>query len=157
MSSRFRARPLSTFIIQARFARLSGVSLKFERKLATLSSFSDPDKNDAASEPSHRLSARSFFFDGGWSSRQSTQQVSIGRRPPLVTPPLHTSISTNSLPLIQHARVNQMRTHSSSASSAAKVFLSKDAATAPVDYPTSDRFWRLPPAIAIHLSIGSGR
>ena len=33
--------------------------------------------------------------------------------------------------------------------------LSKEAATAPVDYPTSQRFWALPPAIAIHLSIGS--
>mmetsp|Transcript_26578 Transcript_26578/g.48180 ORF Transcript_26578/g.48180 Transcript_26578/m.48180 type:complete len:177 (+) Transcript_26578:185-715(+) len=33
--------------------------------------------------------------------------------------------------------------------------LSKEAATAPVEYPTADRFWALPPAIAIHLSIGS--
>lgn len=33
--------------------------------------------------------------------------------------------------------------------------LSKEAATAPIDYPTSKRFWALPPAIAIHLSIGS--
>ena len=33
--------------------------------------------------------------------------------------------------------------------------LSKEAATAPVDYPTSSRFLALPPAIAIHLSIGS--
>ena len=34
--------------------------------------------------------------------------------------------------------------------------LSKGAATAPIDYPTSQRFWAaLPPAIAIHLSIGS--
>lgn len=34
--------------------------------------------------------------------------------------------------------------------------LSKQAATAPIDYPTSQRFWAaLPPAIAIHLSIGS--
>ena len=33
--------------------------------------------------------------------------------------------------------------------------LSKEAATAPIDYPTSQRLWALPPAIAIHLSIGS--
>lgn len=33
--------------------------------------------------------------------------------------------------------------------------LSKEAATAPIDYPTSSRIWALPPAIAIHLSIGS--
>mmetsp|Transcript_302 Transcript_302/g.576 ORF Transcript_302/g.576 Transcript_302/m.576 type:complete len:197 (-) Transcript_302:475-1065(-) len=33
--------------------------------------------------------------------------------------------------------------------------LSKEAATAPVEYPTAHRFWALPPAIAIHLSIGS--
>ena len=33
--------------------------------------------------------------------------------------------------------------------------LSKEAATAPIDYPTSQRIWALPPAIAIHLSIGS--
>eukprot|EP00581_Thalassiosira_minuscula_P017934 CAMPEP_0183730648 /NCGR_PEP_ID=MMETSP0737-20130205/33401_1 /TAXON_ID=385413 /ORGANISM="Thalassiosira miniscula, Strain CCMP1093" /LENGTH=809 /DNA_ID=CAMNT_0025963199 /DNA_START=89 /DNA_END=2518 /DNA_ORIENTATION=- len=33
--------------------------------------------------------------------------------------------------------------------------LSKEAATASIDYPTSDRFWALPPAIAIHLAIGS--
>ena len=33
--------------------------------------------------------------------------------------------------------------------------LSKEAATAPIDYPTSQRYLALPPAIAIHLSIGS--
>jgi hypothetical protein len=33
--------------------------------------------------------------------------------------------------------------------------LSKEAATAPIDYPISSRLWALPPAIAIHLSIGS--
>jgi hypothetical protein len=33
--------------------------------------------------------------------------------------------------------------------------LSKEAATMPIDYPTSRRMWALPPAIAIHLSIGS--
>ena len=33
--------------------------------------------------------------------------------------------------------------------------LSKEAATASIDYPTSQRFWVLPPAIAIHVSIGS--
>lgn len=33
--------------------------------------------------------------------------------------------------------------------------LSKESATAPIDYPTSQRVWALPPAIAIHLSIGS--
>lgn len=33
--------------------------------------------------------------------------------------------------------------------------LSKEAATASIDYPTSQRFWALPPAIAIHVSIGS--
>mmetsp|Transcript_4935 Transcript_4935/g.8472 ORF Transcript_4935/g.8472 Transcript_4935/m.8472 type:complete len:683 (+) Transcript_4935:204-2252(+) len=33
--------------------------------------------------------------------------------------------------------------------------LSKEAATAPIDYPTSQRFSALPPAIGIHLAIGS--
>ena len=33
--------------------------------------------------------------------------------------------------------------------------LSKEAATAPIDYPTSKRFYALPPAIGIHLAIGS--
>eukprot|EP00985_Skeletonema_marinoi_P016572 scaffold8939_cov118-Skeletonema_marinoi.AAC.1 len=33
--------------------------------------------------------------------------------------------------------------------------LSKEAATAPIDYPTSQRFLALPPAIGIHLAIGS--
>ena len=34
-------------------------------------------------------------------------------------------------------------------------FLSKEAATASIDYPTSQRFSALPPAIGIHLAIGS--
>ena len=39
--------------------------------------------------------------------------------------------------------------------SATTSILSKEAATAPIDFPTSQRIWSLPPAIAIHLSIGS--
>jgi len=39
--------------------------------------------------------------------------------------------------------------------SVAMNFLSKEAATASIDYPTSQRFSALPPAIGIHLAIGS--
>jgi len=39
--------------------------------------------------------------------------------------------------------------------SAVMNFLSKEAATASVDYPTAQRFSALPPAIGIHLAIGS--
>ena len=39
--------------------------------------------------------------------------------------------------------------------SVAMNFLSKEAATTSIDYPTSQRFSALPPAIGIHLAIGS--
>lgn len=39
--------------------------------------------------------------------------------------------------------------------SAIRNVLSKETATAHIDYPTSQRFSALPPAIGIHLAIGS--
>ena len=145
MSSCFRPRAPSRFIHrQTRFARARpwGVSLKFERKLA---SCSDDEASFGRSRSYAGLTPGPdrAFPNGVWSSMHLAEPNLIGgdtrSRPPA-------SFRTHSLPL----------RHSSSSSSASSI-LSKDAATAPVDYPTSDRFWRLPPAIAIHLSIGSGR
>lgn len=170
MSPCCKAQPLSRFIHrQALFARLSGVSLKFERRVATVCC-SDQKKNDEAacetSRPYVGIASGTGFtcFRGGGSSRQLTQPVPIRRRAQLVTRPRppHTPaiVSTNSLPLRHTSSsatvVNQINQIRHSSSSSASSILSKDAATASVDYPPSDRFWRLPPAIAIHLSIGSG-
>ena len=157
MSPCCKAQPLSRFIHrQALFARLSGVSLKSERRVATLCC-SDQNKNSC---PYVGLASGTDLtcFRGGGSSR-------LGRRAQLVTRPRppHTPavVSTNSLPLRHTSStatvVDQIDQRRHSSSSSASGILSKDAATASADYPPSDRFWKLPPAIAIHLSIGSGR
>lgn len=49
----------------------------------------------------------------------------------------------------------QRRRHLSTNNKSVVHVLSKEAATAPIDYPTSQRFSALPPAIGIHLAIGS--
>ncbi|KAL7499289.1 hypothetical protein ACHAWT_006910 [Skeletonema menzelii] len=49
----------------------------------------------------------------------------------------------------------QLRRHISINNKPLLNVLSKEAATAPIDYPTSKRFYALPPSIGIHLAIGS--
>ena len=51
--------------------------------------------------------------------------------------------------------INMQRRHISTNSKQLPSVLSKEAATASINYPASKRFFALPPAVGIHLAIGS--